>query len=589
MNTRWTTTTKLVVLISVLVVGAWLLVQFGQVIPPLVVAFILAFLIKPPTDGLVRRTGWPRGLAAAVVLLITLLLLGLAPVLITPSLATLVTRIRHEVAALAPILEQISGRTLHLGPLTIEGSDLAQRLVQGAQALITPAASGAVQLVSGIASSLFWLLFVIVTVFWLLKDSHKLRGWFVEHAPASYREELTELMKRFGLIWGGFFRGQLLVSLTVGVTIGVGLWVLGISNAFLLGIIAGLGEFVPTIGPVIALIPALLVAGFNGSSWLPLANVVVALLVLVFYTLVFQLDQVYVIPRFVGRRVQLHPGLVFVGSIIGAVQIGVLGVLLAAPVIASARLVGGYIYTKLLDLDPFPNESDEVVLISEPRGILRGQPVAGILFDLDGTLVDTDDAVVNSMALRLGRWRRLFRQNDPGPALRRLAMFAEGPANWFVTVLDDVGLDDEAFRLSQWIQRCLGHCQPEVMKLIPGVDAALHQLKSDYKLALVTTRGRDIAQYFLHSSGLDAVFDAVITRDDVRRLKPHPEPVLLAAQRLGLKAESCVMVGDTIVDIQAGQAAGSRTIGVLCGFGQRDDLADADLILESTRDVAGKL
>ncbi len=585
MNTGWTTTTKLVVLVCILVVGAWLLMQFGEAVPPLLIAFVLAYLLKAPTDSLVRRTGLPRGWAAAIVLTGVVMLLALAPVLITPSLATLVGRLQAELAALTPVLEHLGDRVVELGPLTLRGDQLVPQLIQGFQMLITPAAGSLFGVVSGIASSMLWVLFVFVLVFWLLKDSHKLRNWLLEQTPAPQREELLEILRRLGLIWGSFFRGQVLVALIVGLVVGLGLWVLGLSNVLLLAILAGLGEFIPTIGPLLATIPALLVAFFGGSSWLPLSKPVVTWIVLLFYLLVFQLDQIYLLPRVMGRRVQLHPALIFTGIVIGAVEFGIWGVLLAAPLLATARLLGGYLYARLLDREPFPTGAAAV----EPRGWVGGRPVAGILFDLDGTLADTDDTLIAELATRLGRWRRLFPAGDPRPFLRHLVVMAEGPVNGLITQLDRLGLDDQAFRLSRWLARLLGQRRAERMTLIPGVDVVLQQLKSSYRLALVTTRDRATVTHFLHRHGWEGLFDAIVTREDVRRLKPHPEPVLLAAQRLGLAPQDCLMVGDTAVDIQAGGAAGARTVGVLCGFGQARDLADADLLLPTTAALADLL
>jgi phosphoglycolate phosphatase len=585
MNTPWTTTTKLVVLVCVLVVGAWLLLQFGEAIPPLLMAFVLAYLLKAPTDSLVRRTGLPRGWAAAIVLIGVVMLLGLAPVLITPSLAALVGRLQAELATLTPVLQQLGDRVVELGPLTLRGDELVPQFIQGLQTLITPAASSIIGVVSGIASSLLWVLFVFVLVFWLLKDSHKLRNWLLEQTPAPQREELLEILRRLGLIWGSFFRGQVLVALIVGFVVGLGLWVLGVSNALLLAVLAGLGEFIPTIGPVLATIPALLVAFFGGSSWLPLSKPVVTLIVLLFYLLVFQLDQIYLLPRVMGRRVQLHPALIFAGIVIGAVEFGIGGVLLAAPLLATARLLGGYLYARLLDREPFPAAAAGVAR----RGWVGGRPVAGILFDLDGTLADTDDTLIAELAARLGRWRRLFPAGDPRPFLRHLVVMAEGPVNGLITQLDRLGLDEQAFRLSRWLAHLLGQRRAETMTLIPGVEATLRQLKASYRLALVTTRDRETVTRFLHRHGWEGLFDAIVTREDGRRLKPHPEPVLLAAQRLGLAPQDCLMVGDTAVDIQAGGAAGARTVGVLCGFGQARDLADADLLLPTTAALADLL
>jgi phosphoglycolate phosphatase-like HAD superfamily hydrolase len=73
----------------------------------------------------------------------------------------------------------------------------------------------------------------------------------------------------------------------------------------------------------------------------------------------------------------------------------------------------------------------------------------------------------------------------------------------------------------------------------------------------------------------------VVTRDEVKRLKPHPMPVRLAVKALGLEPSQCVLVGDTGVDVRSAKAAGALTVGVLCGFGERDDFEAADLVLDS--------
>ena len=87
---------------------------------------------------------------------------------------------------------------------------------------------------------------------------------------------------------------------------------------------------------------------------------------------------------------------------------------------------------------------------------------------------------------------------------------------------------------------------------------------------------RATAVHFLEQHGLTQLFDTVVASDDVRRLKPHPEPVQLAAANLGLEPAACVMVGDTTVDIHAAHAAGARSVAVLCGFGSERELSDAD-------------
>ncbi len=81
----------------------------------------------------------------------------------------------------------------------------------------------------------------------------------------------------------------------------------------------------------------------------------------------------------------------------------------------------------------------------------------------------------------------------------------------------------------------------------------------------------------------------VVTHEDTRRLKPHPGPIRYAAEQLGVAVERCLMVGDTGLDVRAAKAAGACAVGVLCGFGERGDLAGADLILENTAELGEQL
>ncbi len=589
METRWSSVTKLVVLITLLVIGAGLFLRFNASIPPLLIAFILAYLLKPPTDWIVRRTGMARGLAIILIFLVLLVLLVLLPVVMTPRLLAMISSINFDIEAFSPIFDKLDGTIYLIGPIQIDTADLGQRLLQGLQDLATPFASSAFGIVSGIASSLAWVLFVVVVVFWLVKDSHKFEGWFLDRLPKDYRPEIITLMRELGIIWGSFFRGELVLAIIVGLLVGVSMWVLGLDNVLLLAFISGLMEFIPTVGPVIATIPAVLFAWYAGSSWLPINNLVLVLIVIATYLFIFQLEQLYLLPRVVGRRVRLHPGIVFVGIIIGAFEFGLLGVLLAAPVIASGRLFGNYLYRKMLDLDPFPDLADAELGALEWKGMIHGYPMTAIMLDLDGTIADTDDQTVERIANRLGILQKIFPGDDATPFIRHSLLMAEGPLNWFITRSDHLDLDDELFRMNRWIRRALGYPLAEDLKPIAGINDTLLELNQKYQLALVTTRGRETAEKFLDDNNLSSLFTVVVTRDDVARIKPHPEPILQAMEKLGVEPERCVMVGDTSADIAAAQAAGTNSIGVLCGFGQFQDLKSADIILDSTNDLTQRL
>ena len=215
-------------------------------------------------------------------------------------------------------------------------------------------------------------------------------------------------------------------------------------------------------------------------------------------------------------------------------------------------------------------------------------PLKAILFDLDGTLIDTDNTAVDRLA---GRLAPFLGRRAPATA-RWLLMQAETPGNLLMTLLDWLGLDERLMTTTDRLRRRRGVYPADEFRLVPGVEPMLLTLKERFELAVVTTRSRYHINRFLESfPNLAPVFSATCGLQDSHRLKPHPYPIQLTAERLGLKAAECLMVGDTTVDIKAGRRAGAWTAGVLCGFGQRAELerAGAHLILETTADLVACL
>jgi predicted PurR-regulated permease PerM len=130
-------------------------------------------------------------------------------------------------------------------------------------------------------------------------------------------------------------------------------FIIGLPFALAMGVLAGLLEFIPTIGHAIWLITASFLAFFVGSTWISIPNWVFTLIVIGLHMIFQQFDLNYLLPRIVGRRVQLHPLVVILGVVAGALLAGVLGILIAAPTIATARVLGHYVFANLNDQDPF--------------------------------------------------------------------------------------------------------------------------------------------------------------------------------------------------------------------------------------------
>ncbi|HEY3313635.1 MAG TPA: HAD family hydrolase [Anaerolineales bacterium] len=209
--------------------------------------------------------------------------------------------------------------------------------------------------------------------------------------------------------------------------------------------------------------------------------------------------------------------------------------------------------------------------------------IQALCFDVDGTLNDTDDQFIETIALYFKTIRFMLPRQDYQRAARRMVMWAEAPGNLLMGVPDKFGLDDELARLASWISQMrkasIRHFRP-----VPGVEEMIKRLYNRYPLAVVSARHESTTREFLSQTGLERYFSCVAGALTVKHTKPYPDPIYWAAKQMGVQPGNCLMIGDTTVDILAGKAAGAQTVGVLCGFGEEPELRrlGADMTLETT-------
>jgi len=172
-------------------------------------------------------------------------------------------------------------------------------------------------------------------------------------------------------------------------------------------------------------------------------------------------------------------------------------------------------------------------------------------FDLDGTLMDTDDQAVDGLAQRL----RILGPSRSQRSARRLVMLSETPMNWAMTLLAMVGLDSLVFAM----RRRLSHNVTPTFRLIPGVRPLIERLATLGQLAVVSTRSQHDAALFLAQHELAGHFALSATQETTKRLK----------------------------DVRAARRAGAWAVGVLCGFGEERELwrAGAHMVLGSTAEL----
>jgi N-acetyl-D-muramate 6-phosphate phosphatase len=212
--------------------------------------------------------------------------------------------------------------------------------------------------------------------------------------------------------------------------------------------------------------------------------------------------------------------------------------------------------------------------------------VHAICFDVDGTLSDTDDVMVDQLGRLLQPFHFLFPKKDVMRVARRIVMASEAPANFLIGIPDILGVDAGMVALADWIVR-KSHKKTKKFRIIPGVEEMLKELHGRYPLAVVSARDARTTMIFLEQFNLTPYFTCIATAQTCEHTKPFPAPVQWATEKMGVDPADCLMVGDTTVDIRAGRAAKTQTVGVLCGFGEEKELRHmgADMILATTPEL----
>jgi len=351
---RWSPRTKLTVILLLLGLGVFLLYRFSAVIEPLIVAFILAYIISPMANWFQSRMKLKRGLATLLAYLLLLMILAAIPMVIIPALTAQSTGLNLDFQRILAEVEGLLGNRYVIAGRVIDVDAIFQTAIGSVQGVLEPVFGQTIEYALEFVSSLVWVVFILVVSFYLAKDSAAFRQWLEDLVPPTYKKDYLRLRSEISKIWEAFFRGQLVLALGVATIFTIVGLIIGMPFALAMGVLAGLLEFLPSIGHGIWLIIAGLLAFFAGSTWLPIPNWAFALMVIGLHIFFQQFDLNYLIPRIIGRRVHLPPLVVILGIVSGALLAGVLGILLAAPTIASARVIGRYIYANLFDQEPFP-------------------------------------------------------------------------------------------------------------------------------------------------------------------------------------------------------------------------------------------
>jgi predicted PurR-regulated permease PerM/phosphoglycolate phosphatase-like HAD superfamily hydrolase len=586
---RWGSTTKIIVTAALVFLAIVLLITFRAMIRPTIIALLLTFLLYQPVNWVQQRTAWSRGVSIVAIYLLLILLLLAAPVIFIPRL---VESFESLVIVLDTLVVDLQTATsapiLSVGEYELSVNILFQQLGEILQNILSPAAAGALGFALTLTTTILTTVYVLVLGFWLLKDIHKLQRLVLQSLPADYREDARRLGQELGAIWTAFLRGQFALGLVIGVVTWIAMTIVGLPNAAGLALLAGIMEFLPTVGPGISGAVGTLVALFQGSTWLPVNNFIFALIVLGLYVIITQVESVYLIPRLVGRRVHLHPAVTFTGIISAAVTVGVLGVLLITPTIASVRVILIYVLRKLRDEEPFqpPHVQTEIRI----PGLIAGHRIDAVIFDLDGTLTELDWRFADEMAHRSAQMDRFWNFDQRRRFFQQIMAFLDGWINRWIGLLSWLQLHDDVRRMMPLLNRLRGFPPASALTLQSGVHELLANLAYSYKLGLLTSRPGEDVKLFLQNNHLPAsLFVSISTQEDQRRLGADAEAIRRSLDIMQINADQLLVVSDSEMKLRTAEAVGCVTCGLLYGMSSSRHFADADLILAYASELDGWL
>ena len=345
--TRWS-------LLALLVLGGWLVWLLAPILTPFVLSALLAYVGDPVVDRLEER-GVGRTLAVVAVFAVLVLLLLVLLLVFVPLL-------ERQVAALVRLVPRVidwvqNSALARVGELMgwEEGSVNLGALRDLLTANWQKAGGFAVNLLGNVSQSglavLGWLgnaVLVPVVSFYLLRDWDLLVARIRDLLPRSVEPGVSELAGECDAVLAEFLRGQLLVMASLGFIYTVGLWLVGLDLALLVGVISGLVSFVPYMGFLLGIVLAGVAAVFQFQELLPLLGVAVV------FGIGQTIEGMVLTPLLVGDRIGLHPVAVIFAVLAGGQLFGFLGVLLALPVAAVVVVVlrhvrDGYLKSELYD------------------------------------------------------------------------------------------------------------------------------------------------------------------------------------------------------------------------------------------------
>ncbi len=341
----------LIVLYKILSAGGFIFDVLFIIFISIIMAYILNPLVSKIQNGF-KKKKIKRVFAIAIVYLSIIIMIAILFLTVGPKIVqevnTFIQKLPNYVSEIYNLSQEFYQKNLEsinklANTLGIDSPE--QTISNSFDVLKEYLTAGAVSLGNGLVNffgRVFNLVLVPITTFYMLNDKDKFKDFAIKLIPWKRRDEVMCLFREVDDVIGSFIRGQLVVCVFIGIATAIALTIIGIDFSIIIGIFAGIFNIIPYLGPIIGLVPAVLLALIEDP--IKIIWVIVAI------TAIQQFETNFVSPKIVGDSVGIHPLAVMFGVMIGGSYFGIMGMLLAVPTIATSRILYRFVREKLKKL-----------------------------------------------------------------------------------------------------------------------------------------------------------------------------------------------------------------------------------------------
>jgi predicted PurR-regulated permease PerM len=348
MRKTWSRPARYLALIILLLLGAVFIYAIREIIGPLVIAALLAYVLQPLVAWFDERTKLSRRSLVFIVFAIFFLVFIVLPAALTPLLLEQISSLEHDLIRFRVLFITSFSGVDFLGYSPTEQLAGTENFLS--DWLHPEQLFGALRAAT---ENVIWILVILITTYYLMLDGERLQAWLVNSFPPSYRSDVRRLMAPLSEVWRYFLRGQLLTMLIMSVVSGVAALLIGLPGFVAVALLALVLSVLPSVGSSIMIGIVAIIALFADSNLLRVSAPIYALIAAGVFTAIHLFENYWLRPRILGRRMNLHPGLILI-AIIGALTLGgILEALLIVPIIRSGEILGRYLMRRILAVDPW--------------------------------------------------------------------------------------------------------------------------------------------------------------------------------------------------------------------------------------------